>query len=731
MERAEKKGLSRPLRRGDFIAVGLILLCCAVVFSWVGIAFLPATEGSFRRVIVNDDYDSLTIPVGSGDECRQTVFMKGTVHGLRIPVAVLDSSTQGIISLLLLGENGELIASSRVETDEVVDRFFQLFLFDNAIDAKEGLRCTLVLTAGPGEGLVAFLKSGDKASGNEDDVAEGYDLSSFLLTENGVRQAGTLALQYVTRYAGKFIYLPYIIFSILLTVFLEYLYFTLFIIRTPLHRVFFISSLFLGTVFLFIIPLRTAPDEYVHIANAYSYSNAVFGVGGDSNSSITVRAGDEMFLASYDFDATDIFAYQEVYEGLFDSAPEGEPVVIQARRAPGTFPPVYFPQTLGVIFARLIGAGKTGLLFMGRFFNLLFYSTIVALAVKIMPFMKPALMITALLPMCLQLSASFSYDAYVISLCFLFIALVLRCVCESGQTSIKDILWLGVTALLLAPAKTVYFPVLLLLFLIPAAKLTGKGFAAARISIFIAAIFLWSAFNLNALRASAGVMKTPQPAVMAVSLLANADNPALDASATLKQGSDEAGAEIRFVGFTTAEEPVYRVRENNEAFQRFTLSYILRHIPQTLLLVARTFWEQGPLWLQGLIGGRLGEIIAIDIEISWIFIIGLVLVLLASSLTDENDSFVLGKRARIFSLGLAALVFSLFFLGCITWTPINYSTVFGVQGRYLLPVLPLLLLAFRGHNLRFTKQVSSGLCFAGASLTALCALNAFLIIIQR
>ena len=30
--------------------------------------------------------------------------------------------------------------------------------------------------------------------------------------------------------------------------------------------------------------------------------------------------------------------------------------------------------------------------------------------------------------------------------------------------------------------------------------------------------------------------------------------------------------------------------------------------------------------------------------------------------------------------------------GCLLWTPVQYETLYGLQGRYFLPVLPLLLL---------------------------------------
>ena len=40
----------------------------------------------------------------------------------------------------------------------------------------------------------------------------------------------------------------------------------------------------------------------------------------------------------------------------------------------------------------------------------------------------------------------------------------------------------------------------------------------------------------------------------------------------------------------------------------------------------------------------------------------------------------------------AALCCLLAVAGCLLWTPTHYDTLYGLQGRYFLPVLPLLLL---------------------------------------
>ena len=44
------------------------------------------------------------------------------------------------------------------------------------------------------------------------------------------------------------------------------------------------------------------------------------------------------------------------------------------------------------------------------------------------------------------------------------------------------------------------------------------------------------------------------------------------------------------------------------------------------------------------------------------------------------------------------------FFAALNWTPINYTTIFGVQGRYWLPVLPLALLLVHTNRRCFLRR---------------------------
>ena len=48
-----------------------------------------------------------------------------------------------------------------------------------------------------------------------------------------------------------------------------------------------------------------------------------------------------------------------------------------------------------------------------------------------------------------------------------------------------------------------------------------------------------------------------------------------------------------------------------------------------------------------------------------------------------------------------------------SWTPINYQTLFGLQGRYWLPILPLVLVICKcGRNITLRHDTSRGAALA-------------------
>ncbi|MEG1809711.1 MAG: DUF2142 domain-containing protein, partial [Oscillospiraceae bacterium] len=109
----------------------------------------------------------------------------------------------------------------------------------------------------------------------------------------------------------------------------------------------------------------------------------------------------------------------------------------------------------------------------------------------------------------------------------------------------------------------------------------------------------------------------------------------------------------------------------------------------------------------------------------------IVIVTLLAIVRTPEDKLKLNGFARAWSILIALGVCALIALICMTWTPINFSTIYGIQGRYLLPVLPLLLIALRSDNLTLKRNIDSRLMFALVSLDYLVMLDAFAVVLYR
>ncbi len=159
-----------------------------------------------------------------------------------------------------------------------------------------------------------------------------------------------------------------------------------------------------------------------------------------------------------------------------------------------TTPLAYVPQALGLIAAQVLGLGGLGLLYMGRLFNLLFFTAIGCLTIRRLPFGKEVFFGVALLPMTLHLAASFSYDVMLIALCSWFTAVCLDLAYRAGRVRWQDVLLLAVIMGVMGPCKMVYGVAAGLCLLIPVKKFGGWGrwalSAAAVLGAFAVAMLL-------------------------------------------------------------------------------------------------------------------------------------------------------------------------------------------------------------------------------------------------
>ena len=123
--------------------------------------------------------------------------------------------------------------------------------------------------------------------------------------------------------------------------------------------------------------------------------------------------------------------------------------------------------------------------------------------------------------------------------------------------------------------------------------------------------------------------------------------------------------------------------------ETYTPGYILRHPMDTMLLFVRSIVQNADHYLRTLVGGSLSYY---TVDLAWGWVVVLYLLLAYAALPAQGAQLQPTGKARAVCCAAAAVCCLLAVAGCLLWTPIHYDTLYGLQGRYFLPVLPLLLL---------------------------------------
>lgn len=121
----------------------------------------------------------------------------------------------------------------------------------------------------------------------------------------------------------------------------------------------------------------------------------------------------------------------------------------------------------------------------------------------------------------------------------------------------------------------------------------------------------------------------------------------------------------------------------------YTPGYILRHPVNTALLFVRSSVENGDHYIRSLVGGSLSYY---TVDLAWGWVAVLYLLLAYAALPVQGAALEPSGKARGLCCAAVVLCCLLTVAGCLLWTPIRYETLYGLQGRYFLPILPLLLL---------------------------------------
>lgn len=713
------------------IAMLSIFLGAAACFGWIGYRDVAAASTQTEREIVNDDYTALSAPIDGTGEVYQNITVKGgtRLYGISVNIHTFNRIQQGTLNVQLL-KDGEVLASAAEDMQFLLDNTFKRILFDNMQFSHRDENYTLrfwVEPAQPGVDKLSLWKSRENYPG-------------FEMTD-GTEEAGTVALQYITAYAGGSIYKYFALFSRLAVIALEGSYLLIFVKKAAAHYVVLFAGIVMGTMFCIFTPIGGGPDEYFHIATSYKISNRLMGVENlPGYESLLVRRcdDDDAIKGPVEYD---VFGFQKIIEGLDDTDRGRDSLVkIQVNTGYG-FQALHFPQTLMITLARLTHRGFVPMVIMGRLFSLAIYLFCAVLAVKLTPIFKTTFAICALLPMALQTVCSFSYDSYVLALSILFIGAVFNLAYNKKKASLPMVIFAAAVFGLLAPSKVIYILLGRIVFIIPSSQFNSKKNARlAKRGILLAGVLIWLSANLNTVRWSLGLNSFNMPDFRDIITVQRSAREAPeqgqpDTQEEPSADSRQAPAEGEKFAYpfenAKSEEPLPAYDPNSDLLPNgdskytFTLSYILHNPKAAVKLLLNTITTQSGRFVQTMLGTRLGEIIVVDLQASYIFLFALIAVLYLSALPAEGEKNPHGAAAKLWCALVFWALVGVILVVCYTWTPINYQSMFGLQGRYALPALPLLITALGGKNLTLKKPVDGGLMFALVATNMLIMLNVF------
>jgi len=237
----------------------------------------------------------------------------------------------------------------------------------------------------------------------------------------------------------------------------------------PAARWFAVFSIFFGLGFAIITPPLSTPDEHNHFLRAYQISEGGFlpskaktGTGGNEPLSILTLA-------------------QRIKPFTLEKVGTLDDIHLNTRQRnfyrfenTALYSPVaYAPQAIGIFVGRVFDAPPIYLTYLARICNVLAYTGIIYVAIRMLPFGKWAGVVIGLLPMHVLLSGTTSADPFSAALAFLVIASVLRLRTYTRTMTSRE-LWLlfGLT-LLVAFAKLPYVLFLGAYLFIPARVMGG------------------------------------------------------------------------------------------------------------------------------------------------------------------------------------------------------------------------------------------------------------------
>lgn len=421
-----------------------------------------------------------------------------------------------------------------------------------------------------------------------------------------------------------------------------------------------------GIAFLLFLSVNVVHDGGTHLAKVYHYSNVLLGRSADDSYGYVMLQKDEAdafdeIYQDYHRELKTAQMYWDTLEEFGTNASDN--YLVQSheyRETSASSVWEYFPGVIGMTIGRLMGGSARFNILLAKILFFVFYVGMVFTAIRITPYFKSVIAFVALLPMSLYQATGITYDVVVLAVSLVILALFFKARIDMLQK--KDILLLFVLSAILGCCKGGFYLVLLIAFIIvPEENVRGrKGkWCICFGSILVGGICMLLT-SLN----------TYLPVFLDIFRRTEVSSPFIE------------------IGSSSVARAVEMVPRTDIA--SYGISYAFYNIAGFFKLMIATLLEKMEFYVGGLVGYRMAWT---DETVGWLiqFVFLILLVMASSKIKGKTVRVSITLTDRLVCLFLFGIEVIGFHLLMLIETPVGAMVINGVQGRYFLAWVPVVL----------------------------------------
>ena len=408
-----------------------------------------------------------------------------------------------------------------------------------------------------------------------------------------------------------------------------------------------------GIILVFLIPPFQSPDEQTHLYRAYQLSE-----GHVTTKHLSYGAGD--LLPKSLSDSFENYRYiifkpdEKVSRGLIKSslsANLNKSNVVETRfENTATYPPLsYLPQIIGICLGKILSASPVLLLYLARIFNLAAWVTILFLCMKRNKRVTLPILAFALLPVVACQASSASADVMTSGVAIFYTLEILRLIYTRSIITKSDKLFIIIPGIILALCKPPYVILTLL-----SVMLSHKKFESKKAS-----------YKFKLLACVLPVIIT------AIWII------------------------VAYKGFVNLKDGVNSIVQ---------LKFILSKPFEYIAVIFNTYVSNAS---DGLYIQMIGQLGWLDTKLLfWNILFGFLAVILSVfAIPLKTSDNPMPKYIKLWTIAVTTfLIIAITSLLYLTWNTPRAAIIDGLQGRYFIPLIGVIIIIFGGFLSLSTKQ---------------------------